>query len=180
MFVRHNHDVLCKPLLCVCVLICSDVSSSLWLPWTVFPPGSPVHGIFQARLLEWGAISSSGGSFWSRLQPTSPASPISIGRWILYHWATQEAHYKLYWVLIAYCTQLQIILPCLGPKLEEVWTQWFLKGGKEANVVESKHELWEAFSSRDQINFSARSISTRLPAETVKRLRGGKNLIVFS
>ena len=25
------------------------------------PPGSPVHGIFQARVLEWGAISSSRG-----------------------------------------------------------------------------------------------------------------------
>ena len=25
------------------------------------PPGSSVHGIFQARVLEWGAISFSGG-----------------------------------------------------------------------------------------------------------------------
>ena len=28
------------------------------------PPGSPVHGIFQARVLEWGAIAFSDLSFW--------------------------------------------------------------------------------------------------------------------
>ena len=30
------------------------------------PPGSSVHGIFQARILEWVAISFSGGSSWPR------------------------------------------------------------------------------------------------------------------
>ena len=30
------------------------------------PPGSSVHGIFQARILEWVAISFSKGSSWSR------------------------------------------------------------------------------------------------------------------
>ena len=30
------------------------------------PPGSSVHGILQARILEWAAISFSRGSFWSR------------------------------------------------------------------------------------------------------------------
>ena len=30
------------------------------------PPGSSVHGIFQARILEWGAISFSRGSSWPR------------------------------------------------------------------------------------------------------------------
>ena len=28
-------------------------------PWTASPLGSSVHGIFQARVLEWGAIASS-------------------------------------------------------------------------------------------------------------------------
>ena len=31
------------------------------------PPGSSVHGILQARILEWVAISSSRGSSWSNL-----------------------------------------------------------------------------------------------------------------
>ena len=28
------------------------------------PPGSSVHGIFQARVLEWGAIAFSIGTYW--------------------------------------------------------------------------------------------------------------------
>ena len=35
--------------------------------------GSSVHGIFQARLLEWVAISFSRGSSWPRIEPGSPA-----------------------------------------------------------------------------------------------------------
>ena len=40
---------------------CSVVSDSLQ-PMVCSPPGSSVHGIFQARILEWIAISSSRGS----------------------------------------------------------------------------------------------------------------------
>ena len=43
----------------------SEVAQScptLVTPWTVGLPGSPVHGIFQARVLEWGAISFSRAS----------------------------------------------------------------------------------------------------------------------
>ena len=32
------------------------------------PPGSSIHGIFQARVLEWVAVSFSRGSFWPRDQ----------------------------------------------------------------------------------------------------------------
>ena len=43
------------------------------------PPGSSVHGIFQARILEWVASSSSRGSSQPRDQtnPHHPASPAS-------------------------------------------------------------------------------------------------------
>ena len=38
-----------------CLTLCDPIDGS--------PPGSPVHGIFQARVLEWGAIAfSAGGS----------------------------------------------------------------------------------------------------------------------
>ena len=37
------------------------------------PPGSSVHGIFQARILEWVAIPFSKGSSWPRDQTRSPA-----------------------------------------------------------------------------------------------------------
>ena len=47
------------------------------------PPGSSVHGILQARILEWVAMPTSRGSSQSRDQ--SYATYVScIGRWILY------------------------------------------------------------------------------------------------
>ena len=36
------------------------------------PPGPSVHGIFQARILEWFAISSSRDLPNPRIEPTSP------------------------------------------------------------------------------------------------------------
>ena len=60
-----------------CLPLCSSMDCSL--------PGSSVHGIFQARILEWVAISFSGGS--SQLTNQTRVSCISsIGRQILYHW----------------------------------------------------------------------------------------------
>ena len=48
--------------------VCSVTQSCLTLcnPMDCSPPGSSVHGILQARILEWAAISSSRGSFPSR------------------------------------------------------------------------------------------------------------------
>ena len=49
-------------------------------------PGFSIHGISQARILEWVVTSSSGGSSWLRDQ--TPVSCVSCsGQWILYHWA---------------------------------------------------------------------------------------------
>ena len=38
------------------------------------PQGSSVYGIFQARILEWVAVSSSRGSSRPRVEPASPVS----------------------------------------------------------------------------------------------------------
>ena len=50
------------------------------------PPGSSVHGIFQARVLDWVAISTSRGYSLQR----GRTSVSCIGRQIL-HWATRQA-----------------------------------------------------------------------------------------
>ena len=50
------------------------------------PPGSSVHGILQARILEWVAMPSSRGSSW----PRDRTCVSCIGRQILYLWATWE------------------------------------------------------------------------------------------
>ena len=56
----------------LCLTPCDPVDYSL--------PGSSVHGILQARILKWVAISFSRGSSWPRDQ----SSVSYIGRWILY------------------------------------------------------------------------------------------------
>ena len=65
------------------MLSCSVVSDSL-RPQDCSPPGSFVHGVFQARILEWVAISSFRAIFLTRgLNP--PLCISYIGRQVLYH-----------------------------------------------------------------------------------------------
>ena len=56
------------------------------------PPGSSAHGISQARISEWVAISFSRGSSWPRDRTCISCT----GRWILYHWATWEAQLSFF------------------------------------------------------------------------------------
>ena len=59
-----------------CLTLCSPMDC---------PPSSSVHGIFQARILEWFAISYSRGFSW--LRDRTHVSCIScFGRQILYHY----------------------------------------------------------------------------------------------
>ena len=55
---------------CVCVCVCMSITATaaakslqscptLGDPMDCSPPGSSIHGIFQARVLEWGAIAFS-------------------------------------------------------------------------------------------------------------------------
>ena len=53
--------------MCACLLNCSDMSDSLW-PIGCIPPGSSVHEILQARILEWFAMPCSRRSPWPRDQ----------------------------------------------------------------------------------------------------------------
>ena len=65
-----------------CLTLCDPMDCS--------PPGSSVHGILQAKILEWGAMPSSRGS--SQIWDKTRISCVScFGRQILYHWATREA-----------------------------------------------------------------------------------------
>ena len=63
---------------CCCCLV-TKLYLTLCYPMNCSPPGSSVHGIFQARMLEWAVPSSSWGS--SRLRDWTHLSYIScIGR----------------------------------------------------------------------------------------------------
>ena len=82
---------------------CAQSSSTLCDPMDCSPPGSSVHGIFQARI-QWFAISSSRGAYW----PRDWTCVSCIGRGILYHCATSiqlgthvyhTDHWWLHWHL---------------------------------------------------------------------------------
>ena len=71
----------------VYVLSCPVVSDSLW-PVDCSPPGSSVHGVRQARILEWVAMPSSRES--SQPRDRTQVSCIAGGFFII--WASREAH----------------------------------------------------------------------------------------
>ena len=74
----------------LCVCLCDQSYPTLCDLMDYSPPSSSVHGIFQARILEWVAISFSRGSSWPRDQTHIPCVSCT-DRQILYHCATREA-----------------------------------------------------------------------------------------
>ena len=68
-----------------CLILCDPMDCS--------PPGSSVHGISQARILEWIAMPSSRGSSQPR-DRTLVFCGSCISRWILYHWVIWKAQLK--------------------------------------------------------------------------------------
>ena len=60
------------PPLLVCVLVI-QACLTLWDPMECSPSGSSVHGILQARILEWAAIPFSRGSPDPGMEPATPS-----------------------------------------------------------------------------------------------------------
>ena len=79
---------LCGLVTQVCLTLCKSLDCSL--------PGSLVHGISQAKILEWVAISYSRGSSQPR-DRTRVSCFSCIGRQILYHCTTWEAFNVYLW-----------------------------------------------------------------------------------
>ena len=57
---------------CVCMHSIAKLCPTLCDPMDCSPPGSSLHGILQARILEWVAISFFTGSPSPGMEPTSP------------------------------------------------------------------------------------------------------------
>ena len=81
---------------------------SLCNPMDCSSPGSSVHEILQARILEWVAMPSSRESSW----PRDWIRVSCTGRQILYHWATWEAQGVLY---------IPWNLPILSVQVNDFW-----------------------------------------------------------
>ena len=84
----HNHVLCHAKSLQSCLTLCDPMVCGM--------PGSSVHGILQARILEWVAMPFSWGSSWPR-DPNSCLLQLPHCSRILYSWATTEA-----------CTTMQI------------------------------------------------------------------------
>ena len=80
MGVWTGHDRVAQS----CPTLCDPMDCSL--------SGSSVHGIFQARVLEWIAISFSGGSSDPGVEPGSPALQQTLYR--LSHQGSPEGGHK--------------------------------------------------------------------------------------
>ena len=78
-----------SPGFCSCCLVAKS-HLTLCDPMDCSSPGSSIHGISQARILEWVPISFSRGS--SQTRDWTCISCVScISGWVLFDWATREA-----------------------------------------------------------------------------------------
>jgi len=75
-----------------CLTLCNSMDCSHLVP--------SVCGIFQARILEWVALSYSKGSSWP-MYWTYVSHSSCTGRWIIYHWAN-SSNLSLFWLNFYY------------------------------------------------------------------------------
>ena len=141
------------------------------------PPGSYVHGVPQARILEWVAVSFSRGSSWPRDQTHISC----FGKWILYCWATREApsQVDVYnwpswhptgWTQAVYQspgsqsagkegTQVHCYSEkqCSAPRQNDLWWGVSPKQDRELGVAKhffKKTNIWHSYIYKRQIFFS--------------------------
>ena len=98
----------------LCPTLCNSMDCS--------PPGSSVHGIFQARILEWVAIFSFKGSSWTRAWTLVSCISYIAGS---VHWAIREAHICLYSLLNFQRCQIPLLL--VLKQLKRITTAYTLR-----------------------------------------------------
>ena len=90
----------------LCPTLCDPMDCSL--------PGSSVHGIFQARVLEWGAIS------FSKLFPNTCFSHIKL--YVCIKLVLNINHTSIFWGLPWWLRWWRICLQCWRPRFDP-WTK---------------------------------------------------------
>ena len=85
-YIQWNIACICTKSLQLCLSLCDPMDCS--------PPGFSVHGILQARILEWVAISSSRGSSGPR-DGTCVSYVSCTGRWVPYHQDRLRPHSEI-------------------------------------------------------------------------------------
>ena len=71
--------------MCMCLYVCAcgQLCLTLCNPMDCSPPGCSVHGISQARILEWVAISPPGALPDPGIKPESLVSPALAGSFLI-------------------------------------------------------------------------------------------------
>ena len=128
---------------CHCLLQCMKVKSesevaqlspTLSDPMDCSLPGSSIHGIFQARVLEWVAIAFSG--YWVDINSNLYLN-LYMSHWIVYtkHWAAYERNKIVVpWASRRIPSKRAFYLPCLLVVLVE-------EKGRERGKREKEREL---------------------------------------
>ena len=120
----------------------SVVSDSL-RPIDCGPPGSSVHGILQARILERDAMPSLQGIFLT--QGSNPCLLCLLhGRWSLYHWVTTEAPHQSLFASEEFWQNFHLNLhasqskPVMNSSTHFLWTSPFPGSWKDLSVLRYK------------------------------------------
>ena len=98
------------------------------------PPGSSVHGVSQAKMLESFAVSFSRGSS----QPRGRIWLSWIGRQICYRWATWEAHGCSYFYFVSTLSHSSL----LDLTVLDRWDEIISFQCKESSDTTSAQALW--------------------------------------
>ena len=116
--INYGLYSLCCTIYCCCCCLVTNSCPTLCDPMDCLP-GLSVHGIFQARILEWVAISFSRGSSW----PRDRTQVSSIGSRFF----------------IVFCTLHTLPLPC--PSLSPLtWLSW--RHQRRASLAQALPPAW--------------------------------------
>ena len=118
----------------VIVLLVAQSCPTLWDPLDCNPPGSSVHGVLQARTLEWVAISSSRGPS----QPRGQTQVSYSADRVFTIWSTREAPVHFAEIV----NQSKLLRSNLGGKYNQVLGMWGVFLGKEYNSHTLKFTLF--------------------------------------
>ena len=118
----------------LCLTLCNTMDCSL--------PCSSVHGIFQARILEWVAISFSSGSF----QPRDRTQVSHIAGRLLTIWATREVMTNLDSTLksrdITLPTKVRLVKAMILPVVMYGCEKWTIMKAERWRIDAFEHWCW--------------------------------------